>query len=88
VNTRKVLQERGIALIEFVPMMERTRALVYSLLSESIVNQIGDNPARRIEEVLGLKPLSLDTPTIFRVTKALPGSKLDRSLSKQAELEP
>lgn len=88
VNTRRILQERGIALMEFVPMMERTRALVYSVLSDSIAATIGDQSARRIEKVLGLTRLSLDFPREFRVAKARPGSKMDRALSRETELEP
>lgn len=88
VNTRKILQERGIPLMEFVPMLERSRAYVCAILSDSIASKIGDETARRIEQVLGLKPLSLDVQTIFRVAKARPGSKLDRALSRETEFQP
>jgi plasmid maintenance system antidote protein VapI len=88
VNTRRILQERGISLMEFVSMMERTRALVYSVLSDSIATTIGDQSARRMEKVLGLTRLGLDFPREFRVAKARPGSKLDRALSRETELQP
>lgn len=67
VNARKILQERGLALMEFVPMMGRKRAFVYSLLSYTNANNMGDMSARLIEQVLGLESLSLDVETTFRV---------------------
>jgi plasmid maintenance system antidote protein VapI len=88
VNTRRSLQERGIALIEFVPMMERTRAYVYAVLSDSVVGKIGDQTARRIERVLGLKPESLDVQRTFRVAKASPSLRQKRDLSQETEFQP
>jgi hypothetical protein len=88
VNTKRALQERGIALIEFVPMMERTRAYVYALLSDSVASKIGDQSARRIEQTLGLKPLSLDVQRTFRVAKVTPGVRQNRTLSPETDLQP
>ena len=88
VNARRALHERGIALIEFVPMMERTRAYVYAVLSDSVVGKIGDQTARRIEQVLGLKPESLDVQRTFRVAKASPSLRQKRALSQDTEFQP
>ena len=88
VNARRALHERGIALVEFVPMMERTRSYVNSVLSDSVVGKIGYQSARRIEQALGLKSLSLDVQIIFRVAKSRPGSKLARMLSNEAQRQP
>lgn len=88
VNARRALHERGIALIEFVPMMERTRAYVYAVLSDSVVGKIGDQTARRIERVLGMKPESLDVQRTFRVAKASPSLRQKRNLSPETDLQP
>ncbi|WP_274644069.1 helix-turn-helix domain-containing protein [Pseudomonas serbica] len=88
VNTKRILHERGMALIEFVPMLERTKAFVFGMLSDSVISKIGDQSARRIEQALGLKPLSLDVQKTFRVFKTPPGSKHNRALSPDTDLQP
>lgn len=70
VNTRKVLQDRGMTLMEFVPVMGRKRAFMYSILSYTNASNMGGLSARLIEQVLGLEPLSLDVETAFRLAKA------------------
>jgi plasmid maintenance system antidote protein VapI len=82
------LHERGIALIEFVPMLERTRAYVYAMLSDSVASKIGDQSARRIEQALGLKPQSLDVQRTFRVAKVPSGAKQNRTLPLDTDLQP
>jgi transcriptional regulator with XRE-family HTH domain len=85
VNTRRILQERAITLSDFVPMMGRTKAFVYSILSYSNASNMGAVSARLIEQVLGIEPLSLDVPATFRVVSARPGQKLIQFLSSEAQ---
>jgi hypothetical protein len=83
INTRKILQDRGMTLMDFVPVMGRKRAFVYSILSYTNATNMGGMSARLIEQVLGIEALSLDVETAFRVAKDRPGLRRSTRESDQ-----
>lgn len=69
-NLRKIMQDREITPAELSRLLGKSAGQVGQFAGPTRHKGIGDDPAREIEEILGLPPYELDNPAILIATSA------------------